>query len=289
MPNLYATAQEIKSIMPDALGMFNTDYDGLLLRLAEMISRYFDRRTKTTFYPLIATRYFNGDGSDQLWIPDLITLTSLYYSTDDGATYTALAESGNFHLTRGLDLNDLRSANCLVLDPNGDRSTWPEGFRSVKLTGVWGFTEERATPCEDSGIDLSADYTSGGTEITVSDLNADDLFGRGNVLQIGRLIRLGSEYLEVRSLKPVENKAVVLGARNGSTAANHLTGVSVEVWRPPEPVKQAAIIQAVRQLERGLQGFGDTRAMVDQARMFVIKELDPEAEMMLRAYLKVTI
>ncbi len=54
--------------------------------------------------------------------------------------------------------------------------------------------------------------------------------------------------------------------------------------KPPEPVKAAAVIQVLRHVERGFQGFGDARANPDVGQMFFFKQIDPEAAAKLAPY-----
>ena len=51
----------------------------------------------------------------------------------------------------------------------------------------------------------------------------------------------------------------------------------------------AAIIQAVRQMERGFQGFGDARATPEIGQLFFIKAMDPEAASLLVPYRKIAV
>jgi len=60
------------------------------------------------------------------------------------------------------------------------------------------------------------------------------------------------------------------------------------VWRPPEAVRRATVIQAARQMERGFQGFGDARAQPEVGQLFFLKQIDPEAQALLAPYRMVT-
>lgn len=284
--NLYATPTEIKAAMPDGIRSTTTSYDTLIFRLADVISRYFDRYCRRVFYPRVGTFYFNGDGSDKLWIPDLISLTSLSYSSDDGLSYTTLTESGNFIQTKAGDYNDPRAADCLVLDANGDLSGWPIGQRSIKAIGVWAYADDKSVAWEDSLDTVENNpLTAAGTSITVNDADGVDLWGITPRFQAGHVLRIGTELLEVITVVAAStNTLAVLRGRNGSTAAIAAQNTQIDIWRPPFPVKQAAIIQAIRQMERGFQGFGDARATPDLGQLLFIKALDPEAQALLSPY-----
>lgn len=284
MPNCHITPTEIKAAMPDGLRTYTTKYDGLLMRLAGMISQHVDRRCRRVFSPWYGARSFNGSGDEQLWVPDLLALVSVELSQDAGATYTALAAT-DYIATVGGDYNDRRAYTMLVLDDNGDYSDWNKGQRSVRITGWWGYADDRDAAWEDTGLVLAGNYTAGGTTLSVADASLKDTWGIETALHAGRLARVDDEAFEVTGITgggTGNDSVVVVGARNGTTAANHSTSDRVSIWRAPEPVRQACIIQAVRQLERGLQGFGDARATPETGELFFIKALDPEAEGLLR-------
>jgi len=287
MPNLYAGLNEIKAAMPDGIRSTTTKYDQVLISLSERVSRFVDMYCRRYFYPRLETRYYSSVGEAELWIDDLVELTTLEYSKDEGASYTPLVKAGNFHLTVGSDYNDPRSATCLVVDANGALVRWPYGRRAVKVEGWWGYSDERAAAWDSSGVKLAKSYTAGGTTLEVTDVTMMDRWGRGEAFQLGRILRVGDEIFEVVGITNAESgndMITVVGARNGSTSANHAKDDMIYLWQVPEAVKQATIIQAVRQYERGMQGFGDARANLEMGQLFFIKQIDPEAAVLLSAY-----
>jgi hypothetical protein len=96
------------------------------------------------------------------------------------------------------------------------------------------------------------------------------------------LIRIEDEYQEVTDLQ--EKTLTVIRGRNGSTAAAHDNGTAIDIWRAPDPVRQAVLIQAVRQHMRATQGFADSRANADIGELFFLKKMDPEAQELLAPY-----
>ena len=290
MPNLYATPTEIKAAAPDGIRSVTTKYDDELLRLANDVSRFIDRFCKRRFYPISELRLYNGSGTNELWIDDVLTISQLRYSTDNGKTYTALAQSGNWHLTRSGDFNAPGSFNQLLIDPNGARSTFPSGFRSIEITGVFSYSDDQAYSWEDS-TDSVQDNPLGGTAadtaLEVASAEGDSLFGISPRFQRGLLIRMESEYSEVTSVNKGTEILTIIRNANGTTVASHAQNIQIDIWRPPDPVRRSAIIQSVIQLQRGFEGFGDARAQPDLGQMFFIKELDPQARLLLTAgYIK---
>lgn len=282
MPNAYATPLEIKAALPGAIRTTTTDYDAALTRLAGEVSRFVDNHTHRVFYPTLATRYFHGRATCRLRVGDLLSITSVSISTDDGLTYTALAASDYFATVEG-DPNSPKSYTHLEIDRNGDYGYWPLGQKSVKVVGVWAYTDDRATCWEDSLDTVENNpLASGGTSVTVNDDDGLDLWGFSPRFQAGQLARIESEYLEVTAA--AANALTVARGRNGTTAAAHTQNVGIDLWRPPEPVKQAVIIQLARGFARALQGFGDARAVPDISQMIWTRALDPDVVTKLAHY-----
>jgi hypothetical protein len=285
MPNLYATASEIKTGTPDGIRTSTIKYDTLLLRLANETSRFIDRHCRQVFYPQVAVRYFDGKGKTAVTIGPLLSLTSVEISEDDGLTYTALTVDVDFRLTWWGDFNDPRSWTQLVIDPNGSETAWPDGFRTVKVTGVWAYADDRATAWE-SSTDVVQDnpLLIGATSLTVADADGVDQLGSTPRFQAGQLLRIESEFAYCSVVTVGTNILTIARAQNGTTATAHIQAKQIDVWRPPEPVKQATIIQVVRLMERGFQGYGDARANVELSQMIYLRALDPEARALLEPY-----
>ena len=286
MPNLYATSAELRLAVPDGIRASVTKYDTLLTRLASGVSRWIDNECKRVFYPSLATRYFDGGGRAGLWVPDLLSITSISYSDDDGDTYTALVAADYIATVAG-DYNSLKSYTKLIISRLSDTlSVWPLGQRSVKIVGVWGYADDRDRVWDDTGDTVENNpLTAGGTSLTVNDVDGLDIYGVLARFQGGQLLRIESEYIETSlTISTTANTIGITRGRNGTTDAAHVVNTAISVWRPPEPIREAVIIQAVRQMERGFQGFGDARANPDVGQMFWFKQIDPEAAAKIGTY-----
>jgi len=289
MANAYITDQEVYDALPDGIRPSTTKYDSLVLQLCERVSRAIDRHCKTHFYPILKERYFDGSGTSEMWIPDLLGLeevTSIAVSNDNGVNYTALAAT-DYYLTRAGDYNTLWAYNKLVVNiSTGNYSFFYGGQRSIRIKGTWCTHDNRAEAWEDSldEVENAPSIAAAVTALTVNDVDGPTGWGYSPRFAVGNIIRMKTEFCEVGAVDTVGQVATIVRGRNGTTADIHLQNIQIDVWRPPFPVKQAAIIQAVRQMERGFQGFGDARATPEIGQLFYIKSMDPEAAALLAPY-----
>jgi len=185
----------------------------------------------------------------------------------------------------------LKTFNKLIV--NIDTGNYPffySGQRSLKITDIWCHHDDRTNAWEDSLDSVQSNPLAlGTTALVVND--ADGATGWGYIprFAVGQLIRMESEYCEIGTVNAGTNTLTIVRARNGTTDVQHIQDIQIDIWRPPHPVKMAAIIQAVRQMERGFQGFADARATPEIGQLFYIKALDPEAQSLLVPYRKIAV
>ena len=134
MANEYSTNTLLKA----RLGISGSTYDTLLTTLLEAASRAIDDDCGREFFTTAgAARYFDGDGSDLLILPDkndLQSVTSVLEYDADGV----LAETW----TEGVD-------GYYVLLPHNASPKWAlkavqgyaftQGVKNFKITGNWGY------------------------------------------------------------------------------------------------------------------------------------------------------
>lgn len=263
MPNLYATVAEVKASGAQPTRQTQDDYDSVLTRLIGNVSRWFDGYCKRVFFPTVAVRYFSGPGSTgspcALRVPDLVSITEVAISYDDGQTYTALT-TNDYYATVAGDYNSPQSYDLLAINRNSATlSYWPRGQRSIRITGTWGFCDDRDAAFVSTGDTVENNpLAADGTSLTVNDVDGLDIYGLLPRFSAGQVLKIGSELIETAlPISTVGNTIGLVRGVNGSTAAAHNQNVAISVWRPPAPVQEAAAIQVVRQLMRGLQGFGE--------------------------------
>jgi hypothetical protein len=203
-------------------------------------------------------------------------------SSDDGATYTALATS-DYYLTYGSEYNETPYFE-ITLAANGSYDYWYEGQRALKVTGVWGYRRQYSA----EGWAVSGDtvidspLSAGATTVTVADTYGLDDRGITPRFQAGQLLKIESEIVYVQAV--ASNTALsVRRAQNGSTAAAHVATTPIYIWRPQELATNCTRIQAVRWFKRAQQAFQDVSAAMELGQLTYAQELDPDIRSMLKA------
>lgn len=148
MANSYCATTDIKTDMPDSALSSSSDYDVMLPLLCEQASRLIDRevgRWPGYFYPTTdsATRYFDGSGEIEQYIDEMVSLTSVAVAEDGGTastSYTSYTENTDFYVwpynysALGVPIQRLD------VDWNGSKAGWPDSRKSIKVTGVFGYS-----------------------------------------------------------------------------------------------------------------------------------------------------
>lgn len=229
--NVYATLADLRRYL--ALGSTQTTDDDLLLALLEAASRLVEGYTGRHFVPVQRTRTYSVTRAGQLLLhDDLLALASV--SNGDGSTIPLDA----VHV-----LPDAAVASVLVLDRTRavfTHSGDPVG--ALQVTGTWGYHPDwaRAWACTGDTVQddpLAADATT----ITVADADAPLATGYGARFAVGQLLRIESEYLQVLAVNAATDTLTVTRGANGTAAAAHAQGTSIEVYEVPADVRTACL------------------------------------------------
>ena len=235
--NTYTSLHILKS--PSVLNLTDTAHDDRLLMLAENVSRQIDRFCNRHFYCLKATRVFDGSGGDTILLPDLVSVDPAGLKTDDdldGSFETTWPDSdyllypANADPAAGLDVSS--PYNKLVVNTtSGLRESFPDGRRTIRVSGQWGYWT-RLWTAEGS---LEEELDTDETDITLTAVTG---------LSPGHTILVDSEQMYVRKI--VGSTLTVTRAVNGTTAATHRLGAEIRVFAYPGPVTEATILQVSR-------------------------------------------
>lgn len=275
MINLYSTPTDIKSHLGDGISQAVEKYDPIFVKMIGAVSRLIDSYTGRSFYPSYETRYFDGSGHTRLWVDDLISLESLFYSLDQGVNYTAYT-ANDYILTRAGNRNTRAAFDCLLGNVGGNYPIFPAGQSSIKAVGWWAYHENRSLAWE-TALPLAAGINSTETVLAFSSTSGKDQYGISPLFQAGQLIKIESEICAVTLVDQSENKLTVIRGLNGTTGAAHAISTPAYIWRTPALASEACTMQATRLVNRAWQGFADGRATPELAGQILwTKKLDPE-------------
>ena len=249
--NAYVSVDELKSAMT---GFSGTGTDADILRAIEDASRWAEGFCNgRRFYSEAATRYFDGDGTNllQLMPPDdLISVTALEVDTDLDDTFEEMLTADTEY--RLLPHTRKTGAQLEVWTrQSGPITVWPEGRRTVKVTGLWGYSDD----VESAGTLGAAISDTAGTSVTMTS---------GHLVKIGDTIRIDAEDLYVTNV--ATDTLTVKRGVNGTTAATHTNGAAVSRRLFPADVKYAVLMEASRTWREGQVGFSGQIANPSSAR-----------------------
>ncbi len=244
----YATIADLKGV----LGITSTTDDTVMRKELEAASRAIDNYCNRTFMTQSSTKYFDGAGT-RLWIPDLLTITTLKTDEDGDGTFEntfQVATAPVDYLLYGGGLEDAYNLYPKVrieINPDGDYGSFANGVKKgVEIAGVWGYGDgTSATPYVATTITGTVATTTG-TSLTLS---AD------GTVEIGHTILCESEQMYVTALGTLS--ATVERGVNGSTAATHSLK-TLSYYRYPRDIMQACLdlssaLYEMRNKNKGLQ------------------------------------
>ncbi|MCP4567979.1 MAG: hypothetical protein GY841_10405 [FCB group bacterium] len=114
--------------------------DATLEQCIEAASRWIDAEAGRVFYSIMETRYFTPAYSDMLFIPDLVSVTTLKTDSNGDRTYDQTWAATDYDLLpfSAADTYAEYSYNRIESTPNGDYS-FPLIAKGVEINGTWGF------------------------------------------------------------------------------------------------------------------------------------------------------
>ena len=233
--SLYGDLRKLKdnSLLDDPAAGGGDDDELFELLLA--VSAWVDAYCNRCFYPLTATRRFDGTGGARLPVPDLVALTSLTHCPDGGEAGEAWAPHDYALEPYNADPSTPWGApyGSILALGRGERHAFEAGRRNYEVSGVWGYGQL----AEPSGASVAA---PGGMDAAQTAVAVNN----GAHFAPGQTLLLGAEQALVTAVSG--NTLTVRRALNGTTAAAHAQGAGVSLLRWPAPVERAALINAAR-------------------------------------------
>lgn len=243
----YCTIADLKGI----LGITSTTDDTLMRKIVEASSRTIEKYCNRTFVVTSATKYF--DGANKLWIPDLLSITTLKTDEDgDGTyenTYQVATEPIDYYLYGVGSEDTLNTFPKIRIETssNGDYSGFATGCKKgVEIAGLWGYGDGISATPYIADTTISEDLTAGEAAVDVTATTN---------LSAGQVILINSEQMYIYSIS--SSTLTVECGVNGTTEATHTSGATVYIYQYPADIRQCCIDLSVAAYEnrakRGIQ------------------------------------
>lgn len=226
MYGCYASISDLKGI----LGISSTTDDVAMRKILESASRSIDNYTNRSFTIQSATKYFDGDRT--LWLPDLLSITTLKTDEDGDATFeNTFATTDYIAYGHGIEdkLNTYPRTH-LEISEDSDYGSFASGVKKgVEIDGLWGYADSIA-PYTDSGTVLDGTLTVGATAVAVLSVTP---------FSPGQTILVQSEQMYIESI--ATTVLTVVRGVNGTTAATHASALAVSIYQYPSDIRQACL------------------------------------------------
>ncbi len=282
MPHAYVSVDVLKST--GAAKITSTAYDARIRGIIEAVSLEIDKYVARSIQPYVQTKYFSGDGSQLLIVPDLISVGTLSEDGNGGGTFSTVWASTDYFLIpynaeptsdqgartypyHGVEVNN---------KANGAQDVFLNGQRNYEIVGTWGYQYI----VNDSGIGASIDNATAATSINVDGSVA-------GILEAGNTVLIGTQTAYLTSATGT-NITVVRGV-NGVTAGSIGSGDSISVFQYPEPVLEATLIQSMRLWKRREAAFASQIGFQDVGIVQTFRGLDQDVKLFLNPFKSLSI
>jgi len=280
MQNSYVDIQTLKDI--GVLNITTSGYDARLRSLAESVSRQIDKWANRRFYYVIETKKFDGNGHTELFVPDLISISSITEDNNLDGTFNITWGTNDYILyprqssPTSSDGNARPYTTIQVSQKiNGTQDAFVSGQDNYQIAGTWGYSKVTL----DSGLNGTL---SDGTSTNI----VFDGSSTGNV-EIGHTLVIEDEQCYVTNT--TGTSATVIRSVNGSTGTAH-TNKDVYIVQFPGPVVDAVIIQTSRLWRRKDSAFANSVGFPESGQIVTFRSgLDPDAKTLISPYRKLVV
>jgi hypothetical protein len=266
----YATLAEV---VEEIKGTNITDADrNYLLRSMNFVTQRIDEITEYSFWPKLEVRSFDtlstrmDDRFNTITLDaPLLALTSCTIGEIELTLDTELAyyPKGSMPIFKLRRLNGFSWSWDYPL-PDVMTNSW---IGAIKITGYWGYNTRYPDCYYDTLEDLASNLSSSASTLIVTNTLAADGRGLRPRFSPGMLLRLGAELVRVIDVDDNTKTLTLARGAQGTTAAAHLSGVSIEAWENEVSITRAAVLWThnlfKRKGERVRQSDGSATASFD--------------------------
>lgn len=252
-PNIYSPLTKLRSYM--TLASADTSDDNELKRYLWQASRAIDNYCRRRFFPYQRpTQYYDLPRDRILRVKDdLLEVVGL--SGVNGASEI----DSSVYWARCGDTWNLTPYDRIELDESSgsmfNYSGTPQ--RAIHLDGIWGYHERYNNPDEawvDSGATLTASMNATVTLASVTGSAGQNTIGVAPRITTEQLWKVDNEYIHVVDSESTSKIRIIRGV-NGTTAASHASGVSVQTWFPEPDIRFATRRLAAWQYQQATAPF----------------------------------
>lgn len=270
----YITLEAVKR---DFISVTGSTQDERIKDLIRDVSKWLEGECRTWWMPVTATREFDHPGDTSRLNLDqwLLSITESTFTTKNGAQEVTSSEYYLQQVLNEATYNE-KPYNVIVLRPESDvPALLYTGTRKKanSVPGQWGYCDD--TAATGATVLNATKLSAGGLSLTV-------LTGK---LETGQMLLIGTEQIFVSSISTSSpnDTVTIIRAQNGTTDADHLNGVSISRYTPPNDLEAACGMTVARMYHRGATKWTDTVGSPDAGLRF-FKELLPEARMIIDRY-----
>jgi len=227
--NEYANLDTLRAYLTGSNVPMADDDDDRLLMYLSWASRRIEGYCRRTFFPVIASRYFNYQKSRDLVVDkDLLAVSAL----SAGGTAVSSSDYWLYPLnTYPKWMIQIDKSKSAIFSYSGTSQ------RAVTVTGTWGYHNDWDNAWVDTGDTVQDNpLTSSNTLLAVDDIDGYTVEMYAPRICAGDLLKIEDEYVAVTETNDDKNTAVVRRGVNGSTAASHIQTTAIYVYRPPEVI-----------------------------------------------------
>jgi hypothetical protein len=205
------------------------------------------------FYARTATRYFDGNGTGQIYVGDLISVTSLKVDEDVDQTYgTTLVVNDDYWLWPDNVLPNTPYRRIDLNMSDGQVASWTRGRRTIQVSGIWGYSAETETVTTPSAGSAVLINKVGGYLSTDTSLVVDADHG----IDVGDMLVIGTEQISVTGISSANaNSLLVARGQNGTTAAAIVDDAPINRRRYPRNLEAKALAMTNHRLWGGQQSY----------------------------------
>lgn len=263
----YISRNQCKRAYAEMLSTVTAE-DAKIDALIDSASRWIEEATRTFFYPMTETRYYDHPDDATVLKFDQWLLSVTTFTTSNG---DETVSSDDYFLMCGKTYN-IPPYDRIVMKSDGDRSNLLYSGtlqQANAVTGSWGYCNDYVNTGTTLGAAISSTTA---TTLTVAD---------GTVIEVGWMLLIDDEQMFVSNIS--DNTVTVVRGQGGTDAATHDDETTVYRYVPPHDIEAACGALVARFFHRGSTSWSDTVGAAERGLIFM-KDMPAEVANIIERY-----